>query len=542
MATIGPALVLPAHPAAAAPIVLTAGAAASTSGSQTIDYVSVSGTSALDGTASTYTADGSGSDLLTIGDDAGVSVTLGDHGTMIATIAVSASGGLTIDTDGSFTAAAPLAIAGSADISAGGTFTAASATTFDGGCFVHDGGTVAIGGSGSVTTGAGQYLYLGGAGALTRAAGGTYSAGILFVADTAAVTFVTGDAVSGDVLVDSGATLTLEASLATGGDLWVSNGGTVVRGSSADTIAATDLHVTGDSAFQSIAGDSFASASVIGGGLFTISAPLSLASLEVSGDDGLGRQSTATIGAATTISDGGSVRITNGGFLDVSSPLSVAPGGVATLTVTGTASDGSASTLHVAAAVSGFSVVSVDSGATLDLGSDLVLSDVLSLSDGASVTRTTATISASSLSISGLSSLALGTGDTIGSLALSGGGRASSSTALVLVGSATPLSIIDPGSLLTLTSFDGLVTTPSADMHFALRLSGDWQSLLSASLSAGRIALGTSPTTPGVIYDPGLYGDATFVGYLVAVPEPSPMIVVMSALAMLPFLRHRRRG
>jgi len=555
-------------------ISLSGGASTSTAGSRTIEFVLVTGTDGS-GSPSTYTASESGAgDVLTI-TDTGSSLTLGDFGVMIADIAVDA--------------------AGLTDISAGAKLYANRAASFAQGVFAYGGGSVTIGATGSVTTADGTLLYLSGASAFSRTAGGTYAAGILSVAERATVDFVAGDAVSGDVLVDTGATLDIRAPLATTGDLWVTNGAAVTR--STATVSAATLHVGGPSTVQTLAGDAFDAVSVTAGGQFSITAPLTLSTLSVSGDDGLGGVSTVTTGAAVTIADGGSVQVTGGGRLDVVAPLAVTPGGSAAISVTGAAADGTASVLHVASAVDGFSSINIASGATLDLdggsvaatvlsfgGSsaftrsggnyttgtlylddsaavsynsgdsiatgvallsgatldlrqNLLLSDSLTLGDNASMTRTNATIAAPSVTVAGLAALALGTGDSVGSLSLSGGGRVSSSTALVLDGS-TPLTIEDAGSLLTLSAFDGLVSSTTTDVRYALRVYGDQQALLTSYLSDGRIVLGSSPQTPVVLYNPGLYGNATFIAYVV--PEPSTLIFAIGSLATLPFIRRRR--
>jgi hypothetical protein len=57
-------------------------------------------------------------------------------------------------------------------------------------------------------------------------------------------------------------------------------------------------------------------------------------------------------------------------------------------------------------------------------------------------------------------------------------------------------------------------------------------------LRDGRIALGSSPQPAVVIYDPPLYGNVTFIAYVV--PEPSTLIFAIGSLATLPFIRRRR--
>ena len=555
-------------------ITLSGGASTSTAGSRTIEFVLVTGTYG-NGSPSTYTASESGAgDVLTI-TDTGASVTLGDFGVMIADIAVDA--------------------AGLTDISAGAKLYANRAASFARGVFAYGGGSVAIGATGSVTTADGTLLYLSGASAFSRTAGGTYAAGILSVAERATVDFVAGDAVSGDVLVDTGATLDIRAPLATTGDLWVTNGAAVTR--STATVSAATLHVGGPSTVQTLAGDAFDAVSVTAGGQFSITAPLTLSTLSVSGEDGSGGVSAVTTNADVTIADGGSVQVTGGGRLDVVAPLAATPGGFAALTVSGTASDGIASVLHVVSSVAGFDSIGVGSGAsldldggnvsadllamggasvftrtggsytvgalhladaaaanylagdsittavvilsgaTLDIGRNLVLSDSLTLGDNASVMRTTATVTAPVVTVAGLASLALGASDSIGSLSLSGGGQASSSTALVLDGS-MPLTIGEAGSLLTLSAFNGVARSAATDLRYALRLYGDQQTLLASYLRDGRIALGSSPQPAVVIYDPSLYGNVTFIAYVV--PEPSTLIFAIGSLATLPFIRRRR--
>lgn len=555
------ALSLPASMALATVLDVTGGQTVATVGPRTFDSVLVTGTSAQ-GDRSTYTATGS----LTLTDSAAAAVTVSDSGLMVA------SGGVTA--------------AGFGDISTGGTFVANSATSFDTGFFVYDGGELRIGSSGSITTPAGQYFYLAGAGAFTRTAGGSYSAGVLSIADGAAVDFVSGDSVGGDVLIDTGSTLAIATPLVTSGTLYLANGGGVTR--SSQTITVDSVTLTGASSFQSIAGDSIQSASVGGGSTFTMNAALELAGLTVSGDDGLGGPSAFIAAAPLTISSGGNVQVSNGGFLAASAAVT-GDGVSSSLTVSG-----SGSTLSVFAPVSAFDSVAIDTGgfvelasgtiasgslaisgslafdrtsgtyetdslsladgaavdygasdtittnavvgsaATLELKRDLTLTGALTLADGGAIIRVLESIDTQTLTVTGLSTLALLPTDQVGQLSLSGGGGVSTVTQLELAS----LSITDAGSLLTLGAFDGV----NGDLRYALRVYGDVQTQLSAYLVGGEISLGPAPQTPGVVYDVGRFGNFTYVGYVVAVPEPSTIVFFLgSLLTAIPLLRRRAR-
>jgi len=538
---------------------VTGGLDITTVGPKTYESVLVTGTAA-NGHASTYTASG----FLTLTDPA-AALTAADSGRVIV--------------DGGLSAV------GYGDISDGGSLTANSAASFDSGFYAYNGGSLAIGGSGSLSTPSGQLLYLSGISSFTRSAGGSYSVGGLSIADGATVGFTSSDAVSGDVLVDTSSTLDVAAPLSTSGTLFLANGGAVTR--SSQTITAAGVTLTGASSFQSIAGDSFASASVGGGSQFNNSASLTLTTLEVSGDDGAGTSSRFTANAQLTISAGGSIQVSNGGNLDATHSVT-GDGSTSQITVSGIGS-----LLHVAAAVSGFDTITVNQGALLDLASGdvaanalsiggasfsrtagsyhvgtltlvdnatvdygvsdaitttavigagslldlhrgLSLSGGLTLSDGGSFSRNGHAITAPALMVWGSSSLGLQAGDSIDAMALSGGGHVTSTAVLLL----SSLSIADPGSLLHLDSFDGV----NGDLHYALRLYGDRYADLNSYLTGGQISLGSAPQTPGVIYDFSSYGNFTYVGYVAAVPEPSTSIFLLGSLiATIPLIRRRTR-
>lgn len=540
-------------------LTVTGGLDTTTVGPKTYESVLVTGTAA-NGHPSTYTASG----FLTLTDPA-AALTAADSGRVII------NGGLSA--------------VGYGDISAGGSLTANSAASFDAGFYAYNGGSVAIGGSGSLSTPTGQLLYLAGITSFTRSTGGSYSVGVLSIADGATVGFTSSDAVTGDVLVDTSSTLDITAPLSTSGTLFLANGGAVTR--SSQTITAAGVTLTGASAFQSIAGDSYTSASVGGGSQFTSAAALPLSTLAVSGDDGAGTSSRFTANAPLTISAGGVIQVSNGGSLDARSSVT-GDGSTSQLTVSGTGS-----LLRVAAAVSGFDTITIDQGASLDLASGdiaantlslggaafsrtagsyhvgtltladsasvnygtsdaitanavigagsrlelfrgLSLSGGLTLSDGGSLSRNTHAITALALTVSGSSSLGLQAGDSIDQMTLSGGGGVTSSVALLL----SSLSIVDPGSLLHLDSFDGV----SGNLRYALRLYGDKQADLNSYLTGGQILLGSAPQTPGVIYDFSRYGNFTYVGYVAAVPEPSTFIILLGSLvASIPLFRRHTR-
>ena len=538
---------------------VTGGLDTTTVGPRTYESVLVTGTAA-DGHPSTYTASG----FLTLTDPA-AAMTAADSGRVII--------------DGGLSAV------GYGDISGGGSLTANSAASFDAGFYAYDGGSLAIGGSGSLSTPVGQLLYLSGITSFTRSSGGSYSVGVLSIADSATVGFTSSDAVAGDVLVDTSSTLDVAAPLSTSGTLFLANGGAVTR--SSQTITAAGVTLTGASTFQSIAGDSYASASVGGGSQFTNAAALTLSTLAVSGDDGAGTSSRFTANAPLTISAGGVIQVSNGGSLDARSSVT-GDGSASQLTVSGTGS-----LLRVAAAVSGFDTITIDQGAILDLASGdlaantlglggasfsrtagsyhvgtltladsasvnygtsdaitanavigagsrlelfrgLSLSGGLTLSDSGSLSRNSHAITAPALTVSGSSSLGLQAGDSIDDLTLTGGGEVTCTVALLL----SSLSIVDPGSLLQLDSFDGM----NGELHYALRLYGDRQADLSSYLTGGQISLGSAPQTPGVIYDFSSYGNFTYVGYVAAVPEPSTLILLLGSLvAGIPLFRRHAR-
>jgi hypothetical protein len=533
---------------------VTGGDVVSTIGPRSFEAALVSGTSA-EGTRSRYTATGP----LTL-TDTGASIRANDSGEVFL------NGGATA--------------AGYGDIYEGGSLTLNSAATFDGGLFVYAGGTLTIGAAGSAIS-PGQ-LYLDGPGSFTRAVGGTYSAGSLWMAGGATASFTADDTVTADLLLDTGATLDLASPLALTGQAYLNSGATLTRTTA--TLSATTMNVS-SATFASIAGDSLDSVVVSFGGQFTNSAALTLSTLSVSGDDGLGTASAAATGAALSIADAGIVTVGGGGMLDLSHPTT--GGGTTSLLASN-----AGTTVRVATNVSGFGSVIVDTGAVLELDSgdlsatSLTLSgsdsfvrsggtytvDTLQLSDGAivgygmsdtiadgvvvgadsvlglarnlSVTgslvvtdggrivRTNETIAAPVVTVSATSNLPLLSGDTIDSLTLLTAGQVASPAALRL----TALSIDDPGSVLDLTAFDGI----EGDLRYSLRVYGDVQTTLASYLADGRLTLGASPKTPGVLYDFASYGNFTYVGYVVAVPEPSTLVFGFCSLAAIPFLRRRR--
>lgn len=532
---------------------VTGGDVVSTIGPRSFEAALVSGTSA-EGTRSRYTATGP----LTL-TDTGASIRANDSGEVFL--------------NGNATAA------GYGDIYEGGSLTLNSAATFDGGLFVYAGGTLTIGAAGSAIS-PGQ-LYLDSPGSFTRAVGGTYAAGSLWMSGGATASFTADDTVTADLLLDTGATLDLASPLALTGQAYLNSGATLTRTTA--TLSATTMNVSSAS-FASIAGDSLDSVIVSLGGQFTNSAALSLSNLSVSGDDGLGTASAAATGAALSIADAGIVTVGGGGTLDLSHPTT--GGGTAALLASN-----AGTTVRVATTVSGFGSVIVDTGAVLELDSgdlsatSLTLSgsdsfvrsggtytvDTLQLSDGAivgygmsdtiadgvvvgadsvlglarnlSVTgslvvteggrivRTNETIAAPVVTVSATSNLPLLSGDTIDSLTLLTAGQAAAPAALRL----SALSIDDPGSVLDLATFDGI----EGDLRYSLRVYGDVQATLTSYLADGRITLGPSPETPGVLYDFAAYGNFTYVGYVVAVPEPSTLVFGFCSLAAIPFLRRR---
>jgi hypothetical protein len=164
----------------------------------------------------------------------------------------------------------------------------------------------------------------------------------------------------------------------------------------------------------------------------------------------------------------------------------------------------------------------------------LSLAGGMALIDGGSLSRNSHAITAPALTVSGSSSLGLQAGDSIDDLTLTGGGQVTCTVALLL----SSLSIVDPGSLLQLDSFDGA----NGDLRYALRLYGDKQADLNSYLTGGQILLGSAPQTPGVIYNFSSYGNFTYVGYVAAVPEPSTLILLLGSLAAsIPLFRRHAR-
>ena len=539
-------------------LLVTGGLAVATIGPRSYEAVVVSGTSS-EGDRSTYRATGA----VTLTDTA-MAVDVSDSGLMIA------NGGL--------------AAAGYGSVSGGGTFVANSAASFDAGLYAYDGGVLELTSQGSIATPDGQYLYLSGSGAFIRAAGGTYTVGILSTADGVTADFTAGDAIAGDVLVDTASNLNVAAPLATPGTLYLANGGTVTR--STATISTAGVTLTGASSLQAISGDSFANVSVGGGSQFTNIAPLTLATVTVSGDDGSGIGSQFTTGAPITLSVGGVIQISNGGVfnaghaltgdgataqlsassngslrvestlsafssiaIDTGALLELVSGNLTadTLTISGslafdrTAGTYQAATLNLGdgaavdygAADTISTNVTVGSGAVFTLQKSLVLSGDLTLADGGSIVRASETLAVPTLTISGSSLLALLAGDQIDQLTLVDGGRLSAPSTLLL----TTLSIDSQGSQLDLASFDGVEDR----LRYALRVYGDVQTMLGDDLLEGRITLAPAVQTPGVIYDVARYGNYTYIGYVVAVPEPSTLAFAIGSLLFSVTMLRRRR-
>jgi hypothetical protein len=541
-------------------LVVSGGAVQSNSTPVTYDQIEVSGTDGS-GNRSTYTA------------TAPVTLT-GTSSTLL------------IHEFGLVRANATLAASGYADISASGTLEVNGGVSFADGLYAYDLGSLAIGSSGSVTTG---FLYLSGTGAFSRSAGGVFSASTLSTADGATVNLTAGDTLSGDVLVDTGAVLDLQASATIPGTLYLAGGGALSRTTA--TVSSAGLSVAGQTSFQAIAGDAFDTAAVTGGASLSNSGALTLNTVTVSGDDGAGNASVFTVGGALTIPAGGSALVNNGGQLILSAP--VVGSGDATISVSG-----SGSVLRVSSAVTAFGTVSADTGGQIDLASgslsastlalsgtgsfsrtsgnygltalqlsdgaeasftpsdsisesvvvgtgstltlldNLALSQNLTLTGGGLMSRTVQGITAPTVEVAGATSLALIAGDSIATLSLATGGQVSSATVLTL----TTLLIDDQSSLLTLLAFGGTVDGAMGQLHYGLRLDGDAQALLSSYVAAGRMALASSPQPAGVLYAPQSYGNFTYVGYVAAVPEPSTLTFAAVATAIGLALRAHRRA
>lgn len=548
-----------AFPAAAQPITVTGGQQINVlpGSTGTADSILVSGKSDDPFSRSTYNLAGS----LTLTSGGGVA-TVSDFGI------------LNVGPTGTLASAA-----GYAEVTTDGFLQASGSVSIADGVFVYDGGQVAIGAAGNIT---GAMLYVAGASAFSRAAGGTYTVGTLSIAESAAVNFAAGDTVSTDVLVDSSATLTLAADLAIpAGTLYLTGGGAVSR--SSQSITAATLDVGTDSSLAILAGDDFTNVLLQSGGQATAAAPLSLAGLTVTGAAGTVPSSlvaadtlTITGSGAVTVSDGGFVsagggivgdggttvsvtgvdsRLATGAASGLDS-VTVATGGVLetlsgvfaadTLSLSGagayvrTGGGYQVAGLQLAGGTLDFTAadlvtgdISVTDSATLALLDNLSLSGNLVLDHGGALTRSAETIAVGGLFISDNASLALLAGDSIGVLDIATGASVSAAAQLVL----TSLSIDNSGALLDLQSFGG----STGQIAWALQVAGDQKSILQGYLASGRITTASTPQAVTAVYDLATYGNVTYVGYFTAVPEPSTSVLVAAGLAGVVLARRLAR-
>lgn len=471
--------------------------------------------------------------------------------------------------------------AGYAEVTTDGLLQASGSVAIADGVFVYDGGQVALGAAGNIT---GAMLYVAGASAFSRAAGGTYTVGTLSIAESAAVNVTAGDTIAGDVLVDTAATLTLATNLALpAGTLFLNQGGAVSRTS--QSIAAVTLDVGTDSSLAILAGDSFSTMVLHGGGQATAAAPLTLAGLTVTGSaagpvpSSLAAADTLAItgSGAVTISDGGLVTTSTGIVGDggttisvtgvdsrlVTGPTSgldsvtVSTGGVLeivagtlaadTLSLSGTGAfvrtgggyhvtnlQLAGGTLDFTAADLVAAEIAVTDGATLQLLDDLALSGNLVLDHGGALTRSAETIAVGGLFISDSAALALLAGDSIGALDIATGASVTAPAPLVL----TSLAIDGSGASLDLESFGG----STGQITWALQVGGDQKSVLQGYLASGRITTGAAPSPVAAFYDLAAYGNVTYVGYITAVPEPSTLVMVAAGLAGVVLARRAAPG
>ncbi len=512
------------------------------------DWILVSGTADDPPTRSTYNLGGS----LTLTTSAAVT-TVNDFGI------------LNVGMTGSITSAA-----GYAEVTTGGLFDVSGHASIADGVFVYDGGQVAIGSAGAI---AGNMLYVAGASAFSRTAGGVYSVGTLSIAESASVNFTAGDSVSTDVLVDSAATLTLNADLAIpSGTLFLTGGGAVARSTQSINTAALD--VGADSSLTILATDAFTNILLQGGGQVCAAAPLSVNSLTVTGSStGVGPSSlTATAGLSVidtgviTVSDGGLVSTPGGIIGDGGTMISVTGTGSRLVTGSADAIDGVAvaaggvmemlSGTVVASTLSlsgpgafvrgggGYDVmnlrleggsldfttadsvtadISVTDSATLVLLNGLSLSGNLVLDRGGALTRSAEAIAVGGLFIADSVAFALLVGDSIGVLDIANGSAVTTAAALSL----SSLSIDGSGALLDVQAFDA----SAGQLRWGLSVAGDQRPILQGYLASGRIVTASTPQAVTAVYDLATYGNVTYVGYFVAVPEPSALATVAVGLA-----------
>lgn len=525
----------------------------------TADSILVTGRADDPPTRSTYNLAGS----LTL-TSSGAVATVGDFGI------------LNVGLTGSLASAA-----GYAEVTTDGFLQASGAVSIADGVFVYDGGQVALGAAGNIT---GAMLYVAGASAFSRAAGGTYTVGTLSIAESAAVNVTSGDTIGGDILVDSAATLTLGSNLSIPtGTLFLTQGGAVSR--STQSIAAATLDVGTDSSLAILAGDSFSTMLLQGGGQATASAPLTLTGLTVTGSSAGSGPSSLVAAGSLSITGSGAVIISDGGLVTTSA--GIAGDGGTTISVTGVdsrlvtgpatgldsvtvATGGVLETLSGALAADTLSLsgpgafvrtgggyhvtnlqlaggtldftaadlvtaeISVTGNATLDLLDDLALSGNLVLDNGGALTRSAETIAVGGLFISDSAALALLAGDAIGALDIATGASVTAPAPLMLAS----LAIDGSGALFDLQSFGG----SAGQIAWALQVAGDQKSILQGYLASGRITTGPAPGPVTAFYDLATYGNVTYVGYLTAVPEPSTLVMVAAGLAGIVLARRAARG
>ena len=298
-------------------------------------------------------------------------------------------------------------------------------------------------------------LVVDGAATSLVSAGSNYAASSLNLSNGAALTFGGGDSITSDVSISNGATLTLTKDLALSSKFFLSSGGSIDRTS--ETISAAYFTVD-NATFDLLTGDTFApdySSSVVNGGVVNASAGSSLGYLQAYGTNGNGDRATFNVNGDVTLAGaqaayGGIINLNSGTlsgaltlFFYGAGSVNQAGGHYAT-EILGL-SDGATLTYGTGDSIARH--VSLSNGAALTLAKDLAIYGDLAIGDATtSLDSAGYNYAASSLTLYSNAALTYGIGDSItGDVDISDGATLTLAKDLVLD---STLSLSSGGSLV----------------------------------------------------------------------------------------------
>ena len=364
-----------------------------------------------------------------------------------------------------------------------------------------------------------QSLSFDAAGSVTQAAG-SYSTNSLNLSNGAALGYGTGDTITGSVTLYSGAALTLAKDLSITGGLTI-NGASTSLVPAGQNYSISDLNLANGAALTYGSGDAIAnSVSVSGGSTLTLDQNLTLSGYLNLDNGGSISRTTETISALSFDVSNATLNLIAGDTFNPSYSNSVrygavvnAPAGTSLgyLTVQGTNGNGDRATFNVNGDVTVNQSASAYSDGVINLIAGTLSAPSLVLGGVGSVGQSGGHYDVTNLSLYGGATLAFGIGDSIDSLSImDAGSRLDGLAPLTL----TSLSLTN-GGILYLGAFTGT----GVISNWGLRMAGDDKSFLENLIFAGLITDGPSPLQ--VIFDP--VSNMTYVTSTPgAVPEIDP--------------------